>query len=72
MLRRFPHVCERARVHMPMGTAAFDQSGAVVGVEEEDLGPQATRGGCLLASGRCAEDREIIGGATRDAPIAAE
>ena len=47
-------------VHMSMGTTAFDSSDAVVGHVEEDLGPQATRGGCLLASGRCAEDREII------------
>ena len=54
---------------MSMGTAAFDSSDAVVGVSrvEEDLGPQATRGGCLLASGRCAEDREIIGGGHGDA-----
>ena len=52
---------------MSMGTAAFDSSDAVVGHVEEDLGPQATRGGCRLASGRCAEDREIIGGGHGDA-----
>jgi hypothetical protein len=47
---------------MPTGTAGFDEPGAVVGDVEEDPEPQGTHGECLLAHGRSAEDREVVGG----------
>ena len=62
MPQRILRICARARVHMPTGTAGFDEPGAVVGDVEEDPEPQGTHGECLLAHGRSAEDREVVGG----------